>query len=304
MYSVFNALFFFLLTGNTLAGPSSGVWGDENINKRLDQREAMFSKLTENPDNMKFRNLAGYAGLNFLELQRPLTDEQNTRVDLLKQAYREKVMTQPGHAKAVADDLRSFRKSLNHQRTFFWKMKMQAPDQLKTLEYIKSHESALEIASFLKDRRGERGFPKQSHQKEGSTPSYGFWAATTLFEMKFENPPDIATNGHALAYLKEPGTFTGPWAEWWQEIEDGKRTFQFKGDPQVYNINGPVPADRANRAPHNTGQRLNISGKNSPVAQGSEEANIPLKNLVLPIALILILGIGLRWFHTSKKASR
>ncbi|MEJ6648676.1 MAG: hypothetical protein QNL24_15285 [Akkermansiaceae bacterium] len=287
----FFSLIVLTLIGAVVASESPPIVGVENINKRLDAYENIFSERSENPDLEDFNVLSIFAGYAYLNLQPPFTEEQNARIEGLKNAYRSKVMTQPGHAKLTAQILRSRSVSTDHQSTFQWKLRNQEPTQLEILKFIKSHEAVSEIASFLRDRRGEKGFSRLKNQKIESTPSFGFWAAYALWQMEFENPPDIPMNGHVLHYLKEPEKFTGPWLEWWQEIENGERTFSFKGDSQVFDVSGPL---KSNSLPPSRGKREplpSIGGKPIVDTPAKEEKWAPI--LYSLAALLFLIAVAI-----------
>jgi len=298
------ALPFVIIAHQTFAsGYLTSVSGEENINRRLEQYEETFAQLTEDRENLSFRDLAYFAGYFERSFQDPLTAEQNVRVEVLKEGYRQKVMTQPGHAKAVSRRLLSSSEIPGEVGIFRDTSYRSIPHEMTVLSYIKSHESVCEIARFLKDRRGEPGYPRVFKIGDESHPSLAFWASFTLSGMGLEGIPQAEMRSFGPEVMKTPELVTGRWVKWWEEIEAEQRTFSFPDDPQVYDINGPVKEDQSARPrPHKDSEQIKITGESRSAGESAGRSVISFREFFLAAGILVILALVLRWFLKRKCA--
>jgi len=269
------------------------VSGEEDINQRLDQLE----KTLDSRDTLRFENLAHLAGYFQMSLEGPLSERQQARVEALKDGYRQHVMTEPGHAKDVLYRLLASPQIPGRIGNYRMAVYNSPPYEFHVLKFIKSHESVCQIARFLEDRRGERGYPKLSGQGDKSVPSLAFWASYTLSEMGLDGIPYAEMMSFGPEILETPELVTSRWVKWWEEIEGGQRTFSFPDDPQVYDINGPVTEEQSARPrPHKDRKQIQIPGKSGADGGRSEESLISFREFSLAAGVLVILGVGLLRF--------
>lgn len=103
------------------------------------------------------------------------------------------------------------------------------------LQEMPSVEAIRVLGDFLSDDRGG-----QKHEENPASGVTVIWApprncdkaVIALFKL-VANPP-LPDKGH------QPFVDVSAWQTWYQQVKEGRRTVQFKGDPQIYSFQGPV----------------------------------------------------------------
>jgi hypothetical protein len=111
-------------------------------------------------------------------------------------------------------------------------------------------------------------------------------AASVLCGM-IENPPVPKLE---FGYARD----LSAWKKWGEQVQNGVRTFQFRGNPQRYNIHGPV--DSATRTPRRI--ERDIPKNDVPIVPNPPE--IPW----FPLGAALAILIGAGWWYARSSKSR
>lgn len=136
----------------------------------------------------------------------------------------------------------------------------------ETLALLPSPETVGVLGDYLKDWEsiGYNGDPRSKILESGGLSPNGILAAKALGQL-IENPPVQMSWGDYSFDEAEV------WQLWYEQVKAGNRTFRFKGDPQDYNLEGPVsssviPVERrsasgnpSNGASGKQGERRSVS---------------------------------------------
>jgi hypothetical protein len=295
------------------------TFGEEKINEKLTAYEKMVSNLPEDLDYGQLYSTAGLAGYLYTYLRGPLTPDQIARIKSLKVSYREQVMRVPGHAKAISDTIRG-RKVRDGGWNWMW-MQHNPPELMPMLQYIQSPEAVGELGSFLDDRMGEKSGGLFEGQGDKHVYSMGIWAAAALSLMDIEDGPESVTeyDGRKLKmsdiahiFHDAPDELVDPWKEWFDEVKAGKRTFQFRGDPLIYSLKGPVenklvplPKEKFGVSPQRRSKQdreplLSIGGKTATSAQVQQGKRSSIPFLLAAFGLLVAIAIFIRYRITGK----
>ncbi len=110
----------------------------------------------------------------------------------------------------------------------------------ETLGQLPSAETVKVLGSFLNDGPLEDSPDAFNSSSDLAMPmGDNLLAARALHELKIVNPP----------LQRQPGSYADvhPWRLWFSQVDAGTRTFRFEGDPQSYNLSGPVSKKREHR---------------------------------------------------------
>jgi hypothetical protein len=178
-----------------------------------------------------------------------------------------------------------------------------------TLSHLPSVETVRVLGEFLYDERGYVKLPPeptllQLDKAAADSPVYDC-AAKALTALPIENKP-----------VPEGGKFytpedTLPWRQWYEEIQSGKRTFRFEGDPTEYDLNGPAPNEKLERIARDRKRDAErLAGRGDTTGSSTEGSETPqsipesdVKNVTIASVVAgLILFSSLVWYFARKKA--
>jgi len=197
--------------------------------------------------------------------------------------------------RAIPDFADRFANYLREEREKFKSLKESASHYNRQREWVISpmgklpHPNVVRVlGEYLSDteRPGYDGGTWESRVAHAATPANAVLAAEALGQL-IEKPPvqkpwDSYTEDDAKT-----------WELWYAQVKAGTRTYRFKGDPQDYNLQGPVSkiADPSDLRPH----RHEAAG--SPATAPAEKtATFPIAALVVACG---VLGAAL-WFLLKK----
>jgi hypothetical protein len=160
----------------------------------------------------------------------------------------------------------------------------------ETLVQLPSPQIVELLGELLEDERDPwKGQPASDYTRPLRN---SFLAAQTLNRIGIEGVPLIEP-------IKDDRDFEAArdqWKLWFAQVKAGNRTFRFKGDPQEYNLHGPVAAVPA--------VKLAQQGSSSPGVSSANEVSdwIPSSWIPLVIAtLVLIAALG-SWLQSRRVA--
>lgn len=107
-------------------------------------------------------------------------------------------------------------------------------EMFSTLENLPGPQTVRVLGNFLSDHRGGFNPEKETVEQyiESGIPENFQAACNTLREM-IDYPPFQHLVSGATGTLEA-------WTTWYTQVKEGRRTFRFKGNPQEYDLNGPV----------------------------------------------------------------
>jgi hypothetical protein len=230
----------------------------------------------------------------------PLEDQMGKVRDELKQA----LLAIPGNADFFANRLREAEARLDEAKTnsergaLRSQLTSEQADVFKTLGLLPSAESVRVVGEYLFDEEGmvPKEDPNDSRQRGSRQYDRGYspnsaYALQAIAKLPLVSPP-VPTRKNNFAIYDED---IEAWRLWYEQVKAGKRTFRFEGDPQEYNLAGPVTKTAAPAM-----DRSQPTSANQPsqevMAKPSELAMIPLAGASALLALAI-------WLVTKKKRS-
>jgi hypothetical protein len=170
----------------------------------------------------------------------------------------------------------------------------------ETLAQLPSVETVRVLGDFLSDDRGKFIPPPGLSETEIATlgqrwlesPS-SFYAAQALNDLPLKTRPFPQKR-----YLGEDDV--RPWLLWYQQIKEGRRTFSFEGDPQEYDLTGPVREARNPDVARVT-KRPDVSSEAS-AARAGESSKHSTTPWVVGV-LTMMAGIGVYVYLQNKRRS-
>lgn len=163
----------------------------------------------------------------------------------------------------------------------------------ETLSYLPSVETVRVLGSFLEDDRGKDRMFGPSGERSGEFPNRGF-AAQTLAQLPIANKP--ATDPEDVR--KGTTVLSATYLKWFKEVESGKRTFRFIGDPVDYDLRGPSKRGAVEPTYSRSGKQ---------VAEGTKQAESKITDEKRPSAPLIgyvLAGFFLvagAWFYIRKR---
>ena len=166
----------------------------------------------------------------------------------------------------------------------------------QTLSQLPSPETVRVLGEFLTDERGRMIIPPESKGREMKL--YDLWqqdpnstlAAETLSRLPLKTKP------HAVIDEWDKDSLT-PWIHWYAQIKVGRRTFSFEGDPQEYDLTGPVSGTRNPDTPR---ERRRPTDPKSAKATATPKS--PSSTPWIAGAIVVLIGAG-GWFYLKKQQS-
>lgn len=145
----------------------------------------------------------------------------------------------PGHAKyhenLVKKELLRYNDSGGISAGFYSDVQFRS---FSVLGQLPSPETIQVLGDFLSDNQGGfEGIPEYPEQVIWTPVKNSDKAAVALFKL-IENPP-TPDKGNLRSDIDVPA-----WRLWYNQVKAGTRTIRFKGDPQEYNLTGPVSGSR------------------------------------------------------------
>lgn len=124
-------------------------------------------------------------------------------------------------------------------------------------------------------------------ENEPGQPSNAIYASRSLMEL-LESPPV-----QRPPEIYRPGDLE-TWQLWYEQVRAGNRTFRFKGNPQEYNLLGPVSA-----ATNSSGKPSPRKSSTSPT--GVEQVPEPGVSVTALILSSMILGVAIAVLLRARK---
>lgn len=145
-----------------------------------------------------------------------------------------KLMEVPGHAEYFGKRIRERYekiKSMNVDGYDFFVG--QTYQDFQTLSLLPSVESVKVLGSMLEE---DWNWPSDQNADSGSgaRSTLGMIALGALSRLPIANPPSKPE--YHSTWIREN---LGTWSQWYREVERGRRTFRFIGDPVDYDLRGP-----------------------------------------------------------------
>ena len=205
---------------------------------------------------------------------------------------REALFAIPGHAEWYRDDI---------MRRYNWWERTEKPAMnanwsdftryrgwnFETLKEMPSPETVRVLGEMLGTEEDGYG-----HGAE-SDPKLRYRAAAALCQLGVENPPSPPRIEELWTRAKDYDLKA--WRLWYGQVKAGNRTFRFEGDPQVYDLNGPV------REVRDPSQRPRQSGPSSPAESDGETRRRSFPWVPVSIACaVLALAFG-SWLRGRRK---
>ena len=155
------------------------------------------------------------------------------------------------------------------------------------LKEMPSPETVRVLGEMLGDE--EDGYEKEKNPDR----NLDFWAAGALSALGIESPPIPLENPDYWRY-GDPARLKA-WRLWYGPVKAGNRTFRFEGDPQVYDLNGPV------REVRDTSQRPRQSGSPSPAGTVGEDNRRSFPWVPLGVACVVLVLAVSHWLRGRRK---
>lgn len=162
----------------------------------------------------------------------------------LHQKAHERLIRIPGHARFLAEEIykayanetaeinQQPRPYPNKDRVSYGTVRWSI---FETLGFIRSTETVQVLGEFLSggEISSQIGDPRANLVGSAELPVNGVLAAKALANLIDQAP----VQKDAAAYHEDEADI---WELWFAQVKAGTRTFRFKGDPQDYNLQGPV----------------------------------------------------------------
>ncbi|MBK1832479.1 hypothetical protein [Roseibacillus ishigakijimensis] len=236
------------------------------------------------------------------------------RADEIHELYwksREVLLNHEGHASHFVNKIVEHYEALERGEASWSVVKGDIRWDINALQVMPSHECVVGLTSLLgmqKNWFGNRYLGRKQIVYNGQAPNDRFpsiagMAASALYELGIADgaAEEVLLPGGQkvkLGYGYGGDFFVSAWQEWWQEVLDGERVFQFEGDPARYNAEGPVGPDWQPRSVRRQKEKQ-LAGLVTRSEEGKEPpslANPWLKGAVILLigAIIVFLGSRLR----------
>jgi hypothetical protein len=240
------------------------------------ERMKVIDSIHELPQDERFLKLGELAAIGH---RPPLDHEQET---VFKAAQRT-LLSIPGHAEFFANKIRA--DDILRETGRGHEVKGGVLWDFETLGQLPSPETVKVLGSFLDDERHRVEVDPNSDV--APIAANNLLAARALHSLKIASPP----------LHKRPGSYDDiqPWRLWFAQVEAGKRTFRFEGDPQHYSLAGPVAEPRLPRDRPAAG----------PESQDPPSQQVDRKGRAIPVMPLIAAGLLLfsaAWLATRKKA--
>lgn len=184
----------------------------------------------------RFEILGKAARLNEQSILQPATERQLRFSNLAVQ----KLTAIPGHAEYFGEKAwklyRTYQGGYEEGKGAFYYPVYQKDggEALRTLSLLPSVETVGVLGKMLEEDWEQPGF--EAAEERGDIPhTFGMRALSAFSRMPIANPPSKPVR-HTTWIRDNIGT----WRDWYAEIESGRRTFRFIGDPVEYDLRGPV----------------------------------------------------------------
>ena len=228
----------------------------------------------------------------------------------------------PGHAKYYQDKIESMRIEVlaNAKKSDDEIFEMQLKDQevvnagtyerygamiaFPTLGLMPSAEAVAVLGHFLNDPEGRNGKTLLGHNRSNPGDDFGphsinsEGATNAIRNLGIEHPPFKAPVGREREGLQEGEVEA--WKNWWNDVNEGRRTYRFIGSPIEYGPDGPATKEVIQRSQRNmrrdeeraVGRRKATSGVDSK----SLIAKLSKPTLIAGILAACALVAGAVWY--------
>ena len=231
-------------------------------------------KYDANRDQLAKEKLADY----IFKMSIPTNRERDGRP--VFNAARDSLLSFPDHAEYFEDKLVDLRRQHNDPKTRI-DYNYQRHFVFGTLEQLPSPQVIDLLIRLLDDNQDYKYFKPGAEIWGNDTQ-----AASVLCGL-IENPPVPKTK---FGYARD----LSAWQKWGEQVRDGSRTFQFRGDPQRYNLRGPVDA------PIRTAPRRNERETVKPIEIDEKDSrSAPW----IPIVLALGFLFGAVWSYLRERTA-
>jgi hypothetical protein len=144
---------------------------------------------------------------------------------------------------------------VNISRTFLMLSQLPSADIVEVLGEFLVNDKAID--SWLEESRDVKS--QEQFDRLGVNPPLALGAATALYFLPLKTKPVKNWSGSDYDQVLK-------WRDWYQQIKEGRRTFSFEGDPQEYDLTGPVHEARNPDIARVT-KRPNVSEGAIPLSQ-------------------------------------
>ena len=243
---------------------------------------------TRAADEKAMENLSRYV----FQLSLPMNREEGDRP--VYEAARTALMSLPGHDAYFAGALgRAIEAEFAEVRdaTTAIHVRPNRDELFQTLGELPTPKVIKLLGQLLEDDRDPwKGQPAPDYDLPHPN---SYLAAKTLNRIGIDGVPVIEPLGDDRDYEAS----RDQWKLWFAQVKAGNRTFRFKGDPQEYNLDGPVASVPVVNVERRGGQAADPS----PAAGSTVGSRKPVW---IPLALaILVLGVAFaRWARGRRTA--
>ncbi len=176
----------------------------------------------------KQKTLMLYPGLRKLGYRRSF-EGHSPLVDELYQRYKLELMSIPGHATYLSNEIERLIADPANRTTDVRQRRWYIEE---TLVHLPSPETIWVLGNYLSD---ERYTPKPGVDNSGGTRQNSYLATTALRRIGLRESDDfIRTKGNRITIRADVDNCL----RWWSEVKSGQRPFSFNGENVEYRFNG------------------------------------------------------------------
>lgn len=182
------------------------------------------------------------------------------------------------------------------------------------MAYLPSVETMRVLGGFIRDERGKLTLPENPtyseqvrwHDSWPNAYSAVFTLKTLPLVAKPIQLPDVALKPADIDEAVKT------WRQWFDEVEAGKRTFRFEGDPTEYDLDGPAPKEKLERIAMHQRREGGRASRHAPAvaqagaAEQSPAASPAQRNVAYAMiaAGIAVMASMVWYFRTARRKGR
>lgn len=260
-----------------------------------DEKMKVIEASKDMPRDQKIETLGAFARIG--------ADRSAIPNDLQMEVYRRArdiLITIPGHAEYYSKKIKDAQREVERQRGVSGregaaksKLLEEQMYGFETLSQLPTPETVKVLGEFLFDpwglKPGAKPGEAPNNDKFGES-SHADYALNILARLPLETRANT-TPAERTTYWAD----IDAWKLWYEQVKAGNRTFRFEGDPQEYNLNGPVEKVSLARS-----RKGGPAEDDSAPVVAEETSRAPLVGLV---AACMLLG-GALWFTLGAKKRR
>ncbi|WP_184017236.1 hypothetical protein [Haloferula luteola] len=266
----------------------------------LDAWEKLAENIESNPSDQEFETLArGARGLR----KSNFPDDRRLEVNF---KLREAILKIPDFEKRLMKQLEEKRAAWEKSKNYDQGYDSERIRIIQTFQVLPDPRSVEALGTLLFDDSGVP-FPIESNPDSSSPPENPIFAMIALATM-LEDPPFQVNETTPVEVLRAQKEV---WRLWFEEVESGKRSFRFKGDPRSYHLDPSRGEDWDSDTQDRNNvelrppllQRLNHSSFREGEDGYGDERLPGLKRRFFVILLVAASWVGLGLAYKARKKS-